>query len=127
MAPPPRNCVPWPWRRRARRRPLQDSRQGVAVAEFVDTRAERARDRARAGRRGGCRHGGSELVDQPCRVGLAGRYEEDRELLADKAPNDVGAPGALREQGDEMGERMIAGRVPVLVVDGLEVIDVENR
>ena len=60
----------------------------------------------------------------PFQVGL--RHDHD-ELFAAVAGDDVGFAGAFVEQPRQLLQHLVAVEVPLLVVDPLEMIDVENR
>ena len=68
-----------------------------------------------------------QTVGETQRRGLVARGEDHRELLAAEPADDVGAAHGLRQLARERTEHLVAGAVPVHVVDALEVVDVEHQ
>ena len=54
----------------------------------------------------------------------AGVGQDDAELIAAQTPGDVGATDAAAHKFSERGQDLVAGRMPVSVVDGLEAVDI---
>jgi hypothetical protein len=77
-----------------------------------------------------CRHGLTErLEDAPPDVGesRAVALDQDRELVAPQARDHVRLAQAARETVRHPDQQLIAGRVPVAVVDLLELVEVEEE
>ena len=76
-------------------------------------------------------HGLGEQLEDPLR-GVRGRLalgdvlEQHGELVAAEARRDVGAADAVVEPARELDEHLVAGGVAERVVDGLEVVEVEE-
>ena len=60
-------------------------------------------------------------------VGVVDVLEQDRELVAAEPRGDVVRAHAGTDALGHLGQHGVAGRVPALVVDGLEVIEVEEQ
>jgi hypothetical protein len=70
----------------------------------------------------------AQPVDAGMRLLRTGFRQQQQELLAAPAADDVGAAAQLvLGQPGEMAQRPIPDRVAMLVIDALEVIDVDQR
>ncbi len=73
---------------------------------------------------------GEAVVDAPCegeRLREVGVRHDDPELLAPQPADDIGHAGRLGQDLGHVRERVIPRRMPVDVVDPLEVVDVEHE
>ena len=53
--------------------------------------------------------------------------EDDTELVATEASDDIGRAQALAEHSRDAADQLIAGGMPQRVVDVLEVVEVESQ
>ena len=73
----------------------------------------------------------AELIGQACGkpegvARVAGRHDH-AELLAADAADDIGAAHSLARDARKLDQKLVAGRVPVHVVDALEIVEVEHH
>ncbi len=68
-----------------------------------------------------------EARGEPQSVARVAGGHDDPELLAAEPADDVRGPHGLAEDVGERDENLVAGAVPVDVVDALEVVDVEHE
>ncbi len=59
--------------------------------------------------------------------GHRSRLDEHRELVATEAGDGVTGPGGRFEPAGDGDEQVVSGRVPEAVVDGFEVVDVQEE
>src|SRR3954453_21120152 len=71
-------------------------------------------------------HRGPQPLDELARLGLVAAGHRERELLAAVAREQVGGAQAHGPGRGGLLEQPVAGEVPVLVVVGLEVVEVED-
>ena len=67
-----------------------------------------------------------QLHQQPQRPGPVGRRHHEHELVAALAPQQALGVELAGPDAAELGQRPVAGRVAVAVVEALEVVEVED-
>ena len=73
------------------------------------------------------RDAGADALRDLERAGLGGVDEDGRELLAAVARGEVDVPDGVLEDAGDRAQRLVAGAVPVQVVEGAEVVEVAEE
>jgi hypothetical protein len=97
----------------------------VVQAVAVDPVHRIGRDAEGDGRPRG--QGRAQALGQRGRLRAAGVGDEDRELVAAQAPDGVRRAHDGAHRVDHPAQQLVAERVPVLVVDALEVVEVQEH
>lgn len=132
--PPPLPARSAPGGRAVAARPLGAAERGVGAgeprrnallrAQLGDTRGQRDGDPRGLGAAGN--HRTQRLGNVPG-LGEPGERQQHHELLAAVAEQPVVAAQAARAERRQAAQHAVPGQVPVAVVDGLEVVDVEHH
>ena len=78
-------------------------------------------------RAGDCRNGFLQPAATLLGFGAAARRKQDDEFVASAPDARIVRPGRLLQHPGDLLQRTIAGEVPILVVDDLEVVEIQQN